>query len=119
MFNSEKLQLFKEVGYELTETATPRQPLMVSTCGLIVVSIDAQRLEVVHRLLGLEHLVHAFGTAHHKEIVDFLVKFVGTRKNAVVGRIDIQTEDGTAEGTDVREFVHIVQYYIEGLVPAP
>ena len=119
MFNSEKLQLFKEVGYELTETATPRQPLMVCTCGLIVVDIDAQRLEVVHRLLGLEHLVHAFCTAHHQEIVYLLVKLIGPRKNAVVGRIDVQAEDSTAEGTDVRELVHVVQHYVEGLVPAP
>ena len=92
---------------ELFQATSPGEPLVVSTCRLVIVGVDAQSLEVVDEFLCAEHLIHSFRAAHHEEVVNLLVELVGTGEDTVVGCFGVKTEDGTAEGSHVGELVHV------------
>lgn len=92
---------------------------MVGALRLIVVGLDTHGVELVDKFLGAEHLVHTLGANHHEEAVDFLVELIGAGKDAIVGGLQVEAEDGTTKGSHVRELVQVVQHDIEGLVTTP
>ena len=51
--------------------------------------------------------------------MDLFVQFVGFGEYAIIGRLDIEVEDGTTEGSEVRELIEVRQHHIEGLVTTP
>lgn len=101
---------------KLTETAAPCQPFVVRTGRYVEVCLDASLSEVLYQCLSTEIL---FAAATQVEIVYLLVEFVGTGENAVIGGLDIQSEDGATKGSHPCELIHVVQYKIKGLVSSP
>lgn len=104
---------------ELIQASAPGEPFMGGARRLIVVGIDAHLVEVVHHFLGAKHLVHALGTAAHQEVVNLLVECLRIGEHTVIGSIQVETEDGTTEGSDVRELVEVGEYHVERLVTTP
>ena len=90
---------------KLFQASTPGKPLMIGACRLVILGFDTHRIEVVDEFLCTEHLVHAFCSTHHEEVVDLLVELVGTCEDTVVGSLEVEPEDGTAEGSHVRELI--------------
>ena len=92
---------------------------MVCASRLIVVGVDTQRIKVVNEFLSAKHLIHALCTAHHKEVVDLLVEVLGIIEDTIVGCLHIESEDCSAECSDIRELIHVVEHDVEGLVSTP
>ena len=107
------------MGDELVEAATPGEPLVGGACGLGVVGIDAHGIQALYHLLRAEHLVHAFCSTAHQEVVDLLVERLGVGEHTVVGGLQVEAEDGTAEGSHIGELVEVGEHDVEGLVATP
>ena len=89
---------------------------MVGTWRHIEVGIDASIAQVLDKCLGSEVLL---GTTAQVQVVYLLVELIGTREHTVVGSIHIESEDGSAKRTHVRELIHVIQHNVEGLVTSP
>ena len=81
--------------------------------------VDAHLVEILHHLLRTEHLVHALCSTAHQEVVDLLVERLGIGEHTVVGGLQVEAEDGTAEGSHIGELVEVGEYDVEGLVATP
>ena len=101
---------------EIPEASTPRKPLMMGAGRDVEVGFDARITQRIDQSLSTEVL---FRTATQVQVMHLFVELIGTGEDSVVGRLDIQTEDGSAEGTHVGELVHIGQHNIERLVTTP
>ena len=51
--------------------------------------------------------------------MNLTVKLIGTGEDAVVCLAYVKTEDGTAEGSHVRELIHVAQNHVKCLVSSP
>ena len=102
--------------YKVSEATTPREPLVMSARRDIEIGVDSLFAETLHQGFGAEILLRA---AAQIEVMHLLVELIGTGKDSVVGRLHIESEDGSAEGTHVREQVHVGENDVEGLVSAP
>ena len=98
------------------QSTTPGQELMASTLRDRGVNLDAKLTQAIYNRLALDEV---FRAPVHIHIVDFLIELISIGKDAVVGRLHVKTEDGTAKRTDPGELIHIVEHNIEGLVTTP
>ena len=92
---------------------------MVCTSRLIVHCLDTLSIQFVNGLLGIKHLVHTLSTAHHKEVVNLFVELVRTRKDSIISRLHVKTEDSTTERAHPCKLIQMVQYNVKSLVSAP
>ena len=51
--------------------------------------------------------------------MDLLVELISIGEHTVVGRLEVEAEDSTAEGTQPCELIHVVEHDVEGLVTTP
>ena len=107
---------FKQMRYKVSEATTPREPLVMSARRDIEIGVDSLFAETLHQGFGAEILLRA---AAQIEVMHLLVELIGTGKDSVVGRLHIESEDGSAEGAHVGELVQIGQDDVESLVSAP
>ena len=108
--------LFEEVGNELMESATPGQELVGCAWRLAGVDLDAQLAQLTYDVAALNEVLF---TPVHVHVVNLLVELVGIGEDSVVGGLHIEAEDGSAEGAQPCELVHVVEHDIERLVSAP
>ena len=108
--------LLKQMGNEFVETATPGQELMTGALGDGGIYLDAKLTQTVDDGLTLDEVV---GTPVHIHIMYLLVELVGIGKDAVVGGLHVEAEDGAAEGSEPGKLVEVLENDVEGLVATP
>ena len=89
---------------------------MMSARRDIEIGLDACIAKTLHQGFRSEILLTA---TTQIEIMNLTVKLVGTGEDAVVCLAYVKAEDGTAEGTHVRELIHVAQNHVKRLVSSP
>ena len=98
------------------ETATPGEELMGSAFRLLALDLDAHFLQALHNITTLDEVLR---TPVHVHIVDLLIELIGIGEHTVIGRLQIQSEDSTTEGSQPCKLIHVVEHDVESLVSTP
>ena len=98
------------------ETATPGQEFMSRAFRLLALDLDAHFLQALHDITTLDEVLR---TPVHIHVVNFLIELIGIGEHTVIGRLQIQSEDSTAEGSQPCKLIHVVEHDVESLVSTP
>ena len=88
------IHLFEEVLDELMEGASPGEPFMMGTLRDIEFGFDSGIIEIFHQLLSAEVF---FAACAEEEVMDFFFELIRFCEDSIIGRIDVESEDGTAK----------------------
>ena len=98
------------------ESTTPCKELMTCTLRYRRVDLDAELTQAVNYWLALDKVL---ATPVHIEIMNLFIELIGIGKHAIVGCLDIESEDSTAEGTHPSKLVEVLEHNVECLMTAP